>query len=142
MTRSKRGWSVRRQIQANTTPPSNWSAFLKLDDNKSELFAYLSSMISTLDIPTGKQVIPTVDDNVLCNPSRESIATLSPPCGHEEADTRLLLHVRDAEIQGYRTVMLRTVDTDAVFTGCDQTSAFAGRGKKTWCGRPGVYMMM
>ena len=103
------------------------------------------------------------------------------PCNHEEADTRLLLHAADAAKQGYRKIMIQTVDTDVVvlaismvqdidvdelwvsigvgkhlrylavdkiskslgknkaralqgfhaFTGCDQTSAFAAKGKKT-----------
>ena len=36
-----------------------------------------------------------------------------PPV-HEEADTRLLLHVVDCAKHGYRRVMLRTVDTDVI----------------------------
>ena len=36
---------------------------------------------------------------------------LSPP-DHEEADTRLLLHVKDMERKGLSRVMIRTVDTD------------------------------
>ena len=36
------------------------------------------------------------------------------PCSHEEADTRLLLHARDAVQKGYRRLCIRTVDTDVV----------------------------
>lgn len=36
------------------------------------------------------------------------------PCSHEEADTRLLLHVADAVQKGFRKVYVRTVDTDVV----------------------------
>ena len=36
------------------------------------------------------------------------------PCLHEEADTRLLLHVADAVQKGYSKVYIRTVDTDVV----------------------------
>ena len=36
------------------------------------------------------------------------------PCSHEEADTRLLLHARDAVQKGYRKLCIRTVDTDVV----------------------------
>ncbi len=36
------------------------------------------------------------------------------PCSHEEADTRLLLHVADAVQKGFRKVCVRTVDTDIV----------------------------
>ena len=36
------------------------------------------------------------------------------PCSHEEADTRLLLHVAHAVQKGIRRVAIRTVDTDVV----------------------------
>ena len=36
----------------------------------------------------------------------------SHPCSHEEADTRLLLHMSDAVQKGYKKVTIRTVDTD------------------------------
>ena len=35
------------------------------------------------------------------------------PCSHEEADTRMMLHVADAAKQ-YNTVIVRTVDSDVV----------------------------
>ena len=57
-------------------------------------------------------MLSTSDCSVLTN-SRENTARISP-CSHEEADTKLLLHAFDAEKEGYRKVMLRTVDTDVV----------------------------
>ena len=36
------------------------------------------------------------------------------PCSHEEADSRLFLHVADAVKNGYRKLLVRTVDTDVV----------------------------
>ena len=35
-------------------------------------------------------------------------------CNHEEADTRILVHVRDALDKGGRSVFVRTVDTDVL----------------------------
>ena len=35
-------------------------------------------------------------------------------CTHEEADTRMILHVLFASQSGYQKVMFRTVDTDVV----------------------------
>ena len=106
-------------------------------------------------------------------------------CDHEEADTRLLIHLQDALLNGCVKCVMRTVDTDVVviligklhhlitlcqdvsiwitfgtgnnftyyhinaiyedlgrekslslpvfhsFTGCDTTSAFIGKGKKS-----------
>ena len=50
---------------------------------------------------------------MLFNDERNDITNLAP-CGHEEADTRLLLHVADAANQGFTKVVVRTVDTDVV----------------------------
>ncbi len=36
------------------------------------------------------------------------------PCNHEEADTRMILHVADAIHEGYMQILLRTVDPDVV----------------------------
>ena len=35
-------------------------------------------------------------------------------CNHEEADTRIFVHVRDAVEHGAQNVLIRTVDTDVV----------------------------
>ena len=35
-------------------------------------------------------------------------------CNHEEADTRIMVHIRHALEQGAETVLVRTVDTDVV----------------------------
>ena len=36
------------------------------------------------------------------------------PCNHEEADTRIIIHLLDALEHGYSTCLVRTVDTDVV----------------------------
>ena len=36
------------------------------------------------------------------------------PCSHEEADTRIFLHVAHCAKQGYKRIAIRTVDTDIV----------------------------
>ena len=40
--REKRGKGVCRRVAANNSIPKNWGEFLRLDDNKKELFAFLS----------------------------------------------------------------------------------------------------
>ena len=37
-----------------------------------------------------------------------------PPCNHEEADTRICVHLKDAMEKGARKVFVRTVDTDVI----------------------------
>lgn len=36
------------------------------------------------------------------------------PCNHEEADTRIVIHVQDAVQRGATNILVRTVDTDVV----------------------------
>ena len=161
-TRINREQGVRRRVERGVKLPVDWNSFLRVDDNKTELFKYLAEQTIAIQ-DKGKEVLSTSDT----------------PRSHEEADTRLLLHAFDAGKEGYGKVMLRTVDTDVVvlavaffsrldlgelwiafgagkafcyiaiheiaaslgqekcealqffhaFTGCDQTSAFSGRGK-------------
>lgn len=176
--RSNRGKGLRRRVEPGVKLPGDWGSFLRVDENKTELFKYLAEQTVSVEIP-GKQVLST-SDNVVLSRSRDDLSGVSP-CTHEEADTRLLLHALDASKEGFKKVMVRTVDTDVVvlavtyfgllsldelwiafgcrksfryisvheiaaslgsemcqalsffhaFTGCDQTSAFAGRGKNT-----------
>ena len=57
-------------------------------------------------------MVSTYGKLVLCNTDRQT-NDLSP-CTHEEADTRLLLHVADCAKRGHTGIMLRTVDTDVI----------------------------
>ena len=41
-TRKKRGKGTRRRVQSDTKIPGNWQAFLRIDDNRKELFAFLA----------------------------------------------------------------------------------------------------
>lgn len=109
-TRKKRGKGTRRRVEPSSSIPGNWQAFLRIDENKMELFAFLSTRIATVE--TEKQIISTNHKDVLCTQTRD-VAGLAP-CSHEEADTRILLHVQDAVRQGYTKVSIRTVDTDVV----------------------------
>ena len=51
--------------------------------------------------------------DVLCYMAQIDLTGLVP-CSHEEADTRLFLHVADAVKNGYRKLLVRTVGTDSV----------------------------
>ena len=179
-TREKRGKGIRRRVEPNVNLPNNWSEFLSVEDNKTELFQYLAEQTISIKCE-GKYLLSTYGNIVLS--TSKNITRYVSPCTHEEADTRLLLHAADCAKQGFRKLMLRTIDTDVVvlaissfnrlnvaeiwiafgagntfryiavhnivqalgperssvlhlhvfhaFTGCDQTSAFYGRGKTT-----------
>ncbi len=108
--RSKRGKGVRRRVEPSSTIPGNWQEFLRIDDKNTELFAYLATRLAAMD--TDKQVISTYHNDVLCTQTRD-LSGLAP-CTHEEADTRILLHVEDAAMCGHTKIAIRTVDTDVL----------------------------
>ena len=111
MTREKRGKGVRRHVSGSSNIPNNWHDFLRVDDNKTELFKYLAESMTGTEIQ-GKQLIATICESVTSMPHRESV--ILSPCTHEEADTRMLLHCLDAAQQGHQRIAIRTVDTDVV----------------------------
>ena len=49
---------------------------------------------------------------MLCLPTRDT--SNIAPCNHEEADSRIMVHVSDAVMQGFHKILVRTVDTDVV----------------------------
>ena len=110
--REDRGKGVRRKITLSTKIPGNWSGLLRVDQNKTELYALLAESLQSMRVPLGKQVITTSGTNALLNPLHNT-ERLSP-CTHEEADTRMLLHVADAVHCGYRHILIRTNDSDVV----------------------------
>lgn len=97
-TREKRGIGTRTRVTANTKIPKNWTEFLRVDDNKTELFHYLADVLTTLNIPD-KLIFVTYDDHVRCYSTTTDISSIDP-CTHEEADTRLILHCQHAAQTG------------------------------------------
>ena len=108
-TRDKRGKGVRRKVSGHAKLPSNWMDFLRDPNNKSELFALLTSKVANFDFPPNKAVYVTSARTVI---STTSNAMMN--CNHEEADTRIIVHVLHALYQGMKSVKVRTVDTDVV----------------------------
>ena len=60
----------------------------------------------------GDLLVCTYRNEVISNPPTD-VSTVSP-CDHEEADTRILLHVAAAVEEGHNAVTIRTVDSDVV----------------------------
>ena len=78
-----------------------------------ELFRILAEHIPLVDFGLYKQVIITKGEQVLISPSTCEIQGLAP-CNHEEADTRMLVHVSSAAQAGHRKVAIHAVDTDVI----------------------------
>lgn len=60
-----------------------------------------------------KQIVATSGSGVQCIPPTQDTGNLAP-CDHEEADTRMFVHVADAVNKGYNKILIRSVDTDVV----------------------------
>ena len=181
--REKRGKRIRRKFAGNNKLPGKWVDFLSDPSNKQELFEFLSCKVADWNCSANKHAVITSGSSAIIKGSRRSMEL----CNHEEADTRLIVHLQDAILNGSHKLLVRTVDTDVVvivigkfchfksfcqdvniwiafgvgkhfsyihidavyedlgrekllalpvfhsFTGCDTTSTFYGRGKKsTW----------
>ena len=86
---------------------------MRNDQNNSELFHFLSDFIHKNFRPAGKTVVATVDDHVLSFLDRNN--DFFQPCNHEEADTRMFVHVNDVMTKdNFRSVLIRSVHTDVV----------------------------
>ena len=112
-TRKVRGEGTRRRVLDSTVIPKNWAGFLRNSDNKKELFCFISQRVSMLSSGS-KEVYTTHLDDVLTAHHPDDCLDEIAPCNHEEADTRMLLHVAHASKHGHQKVSLRTVDTDVV----------------------------
>ena len=93
--RENRGKGFRRSVAAANSIPGNWQEFLRVDENKTELFNFLAHEVVE-NLSTEKKVFSTCGKHVLC------------------ADKRMFLHAKDAAKKDHRRIMLRTVDTDVV----------------------------
>ena len=129
--REKRGKGTRKRVAPSTVMLKNWTDFLRVDENKTELFAFLSRQAAHRPLAEGKELYATDGSGVLCLPADLCLTHLAP-CSQEEADTRLFLHLADAVQKGSKKVTIRTVDTDVVVLAV----VHSARLLPTSCGLP------
>ncbi|KAE8741877.1 hypothetical protein FOCC_FOCC012580 [Frankliniella occidentalis] len=109
--RDSRGRGVRRNVVPNGVLPKDWSDFLRNDRNKTELFQFL-----------GRRFIEDISEvNVVTNiggalrSTDSECSSLEGQTVHmEEADGRILLHVKDGVEHGAKVVVVRSSDTDVL----------------------------
>ena len=114
LTHPRRGTGLRTRIGDGHTqiPKHEWnSGFLKNEENKNELFSFLSEEIVKKDLG-GKLLLSTKCERVLSN--RPCDVSALEPCNHSEADTMIFRHLAHASGQGHQTAYVRTVDSDIV----------------------------
>ena len=75
-----------------------------------QLFDYLSTESVKLNV--SGQIISTHNEDVVTK-EEEDTSNLAP-CNHEEADSRIFVHVFDCAAKGLSKILIRTVDTDVV----------------------------
>ena len=114
-------------MEGNKQVLSNWQEFLRVNDNKSELFHLISDRIVDEEFPG--LVIVTRDDEVLSSAPCDLPDVMS--CTHEEADTRMFVRATDGAEHGMNKILLRTVDTYVVVIGISMGS-FRVRSTNFW----------
>ena len=119
-TKRKRGQNkgIRKNVDSREQRIGNWKRFIAIEDNKASLAHFLSTEISKrysgspryeLVISGGFNDIQRVWSSDL---SRDDFLGLAST--HEEADTRIVLHAKDAAHRGYRQVNVLCRDTDVL----------------------------
>ena len=76
--------------------PGSWHNFLRLDDNKSELFEFIATHKEMTE--AANRIVATKGENVVSSMAIKMEELSS--CTHEEADTRLFVHAKDATSEG------------------------------------------
>ena len=84
---------------------------MRNDTNKMELFKMIGEAVNQIP-ETLATIVATIVSKIVFNSSLKKLNI--EPCNHEEADTRLLLHVLDGANSGIKKVSIITVDTDVV----------------------------
>ena len=103
------------RITNNTKLPRDWKSFLRSDSNKTLLVSYLAEEVLSAMKDDGKTIVFTIDDKVRSVPERDN--SRLQPCNHEEADTRMFLHMNDSAMEDDNapmTFLFITNDTDVV----------------------------
>ena len=90
---------------------------MKNSDNKINLFRLIAETLrDNVIVPEGKEFYCTIEEDVIAKPYSLSISGMSP-CSHEEEDTRIFLHMKDASEKGCKKAILKATDTDVVVIG-------------------------
>jgi len=81
--------------------------------NKRELllFVFLTTKISESTFPPSKAVYVTLGESVVYLGDNSPIM---PNCNHEEADSRVVIHILQALEQGFKRIEVHTVDTGVI----------------------------
>ena len=106
--REKRGSGIRVKVGPQAKIPSKWNDFLLQNQNKTELFEYLSDKVNESRWFDGKAVYITKGTEVISN------HTPMDKCTQEEADSRMIVHIVHAIKEGCKKMLVQSGDTDVL----------------------------
>ena len=69
----------------------------------------------------------TIENECFCSQADLDISSLTP-CNHEEADTRLFLHLAHTVQEGHTSVLMRSSDSDVASNGTKSTAQLIPKG--------------
>lgn len=106
--------SIKFLTQLNLTGhiklPKSWVTFLQNDYNKTSLFKFITNELSNVVFELNKIVVCTNGQSVVYI-GKPLVYPISK-CDHEEADSRIFVHVLNAIKNDHTRVAIRTVDSD------------------------------
>ena len=111
-TRENRGGGMRISVLKDTLICKDFQKFRRNGTNKTELFKMIAEAVIQI-LETLATIVATIGSKIVSNSSLEKLNI--EPCNHEQADSRLLLHVLDGVNSGIKKVSIITVDMDVVF---------------------------
>ena len=143
-------WSQRKEISEERGQGKEWQETAKYQQTGEASWGMITTKTSystslqkkISETQTRYPVIVTKDDIALSN-HNVLLAKVSP-CSHEEADTRIFVHARQAAVEGYTTLMIKANYTDVVVIAIHAMPFSAG----TWlrenvdCLRTREFIMM
>ncbi|KAG0695589.1 hypothetical protein GWK47_026840 [Chionoecetes opilio] len=109
-TREKRGKGVRRKVGGPTKVPATGPTSSGIPQTRRSFSSSFQTKSASNGLARRKGGFITSGTDVISRGSDHSM----PRCDHEEADTRSVVHLKDALDKGCTTCLVRTVDTDVV----------------------------
>ena len=106
----KRGAGLRRKVNPQTKISSKWNDFLRDPSNNIELFSLFTNTAARQEVADKKELYITSDESVISIGNAPSM----PNCNHEEADTRIVVHLLHSVQRGNKKILVKTVDTDII----------------------------
>lgn len=111
--------------------PTDWADYLRCNENKQELFKFLAEKFLTL---SAQEVLTNVGETFQCNPGCRTNLVGSSCSGMEEADGRIIYHVKDMVENGHISVLIRSTDTDVVILALSFFFQLKALGlQELWC---------